>query len=259
MLPPRARFFPVLFLVLWLPLVAASAPPPAESATLLLRDALAAESRFDTAAALTLYLRAAAARPSDAFIQQKISRQYSDLATDASTPTEKQHLCSEALAHAQRAVALDPSNAAAVLSLAVSYGKLSLDADTRTRIEYSRFIRRYAEQALTLDPSSDYAHHVLGRWHYEVATLGAAKRFLARLIYDTLPDATTADAVRHLQQAVQLAPHRLAHQVELGFALLADEQPAAARRAFEHALALPVSEKHDADFRRRASTALAAL
>src|SRR5690606_18990267 len=104
--------------------------------------------------------------PDDPFILQKISRQYSDLATDASTPAEKKQLCSAALAHAQRAVALDPSSADAALSLAVSYGKLTLDADTRTRIEFSRLIRRYAEQALALDPSSDYAHHVLGRWHY---------------------------------------------------------------------------------------------
>ena len=58
-------------------------------------------------------------------------------------------------------------------------------------------------------------------------------------------DATTAAGVKFLQRSVELAPKLLSHKVELGFAYLADKQPAAAKKVFEEALALPKVEKYD--------------
>jgi tetratricopeptide (TPR) repeat protein len=225
----------------------------------LLRDALAAEARFDSKTALDLFLRLDAARPNDPIILQKLSRQYSDLTLDAPDVAEKKRLCTAALTYAQRAVALRPTDPVNVLSLAICYGKLATYADTRTKIEYSRHVREHAERALALDPAYDYAHHVLGRWHYEVASLGAATRFIVKLIYGGLPNASTAEAVRLLTRATELSPQLPSHRVELGFALLADNQIAAAKTAFEQALALPQQEKYDDEARRRARTALEKL
>ena len=231
----------------------------ADAADPLIRDALAAEARFDSRAALELFQRADAARPGDPFIQQKLSRQYSDLTIETSDLAEKQRLCTEALTHAQRAVKLKPGDAVNVLSLAICYGKLGIYADTRTKIEYSRLVKDYAERALALDTAYDYAHHVLGRWHYEVATLGATKRFFVRLIYGGLPPASTAEAVRHLRRAVELAPALPSHRVELGLALLADGQIDLGRETLTQALALPKREKYDDEAWRRAREALAKL
>jgi tetratricopeptide (TPR) repeat protein len=225
----------------------------------LVRDALAAEARFDSKVALDLFLRADAARPNDPLILQKLSRQYSDLTLDAPDVAEKKRLCTEALACAQRAVALRPSDPVNVLSLAICYGKLATYADTRTKLEYSRHVREHAEQALALDPAYDYAHHVLGRWHYEVATLGLATRFIVKLVYGGLPNASTDEAVRHLTRATELSPQLPSHRVELGFALLADGQRDAAKQAFTHALAMPKQEKYDDEAFARARAALEKL
>ncbi len=243
-----------------LPLLAATGlhatnPSPAG----LLRDALAAEARFDSKAALALYLQADAAQPGNAATLQKISRQYSDLVVDTADPAEKKRLCIAALDYSRRAVALEPANARNLVSLAISYGKLGELSDVSTRVKYSRLVRQYAEQALALDPNSDYAHHVLGRWHYEVASLDSASRFVVWLVYGGLPGASTAEAVRQLQRAVQLAPDVPGHRIELGFALLADGQRGAARVAFEHALAMPQREKYETESRARARAALAKL
>ena len=225
----------------------------------LLRDALAAEARFDSQAALTLFLQAEALRPNDPFLLQKIARQYSDLDFDTPDLAEKKRLCTTALTFAQRSVALDPTNPVNVLSLAICYGKLGSYSDTRTKIEYSRLVKDHALRALALDPAYDYAHHVLGRWHYEVASLGAATRFLVRLVYGGLPTASTAEAVRFLRRATELAPTLPAHRVELGFALLADGQTAAAKKTFEQSLVMPQREKYDDEARRRARAALAKI
>jgi len=231
----------------------------AADADTLVQQALAAEARFDTSAALVLFQQADALRPNDAVILQKISREYSDSTADTPDVAEKRRRCTEALAYARRAAALQPHNAVNVLSLAICYGKLGLYSDTRTKIEYSRLVKQYAEEALALDPDYDYAHHVLGRWNYEVASLGLGTRLLVRVIYGGLPDASTAEAVRQLRRATELSPRLPAHRVELGFALLADGQRAAARQAFEQALAMPKVEKYDEEARHRARAALERL
>ena len=231
----------------------------AADADAVLQDALAAEARFDARAALALFRQADALRPNDAAILQKISKQYSDASADTSNPVEKQRLCTQALAYARRAVALEPRNVVNVLSLAICYGKLATYADTRTKFEYSRYVKQYAEQALALNPDHAYAHHVLGRWNYEVASLGFGTRFLVRVIHGGLPDASTAEAVRQLRRATELSPAFPSHRVELGFALLADGQRDAARQAFEQALTMPRREKYDEEAWARARAALAGL
>ncbi len=239
--------------------VACLVPLRAEDAAPLLRDALAAEARFDSRAALALFQRADAARPGDALIQQKISRQFSDLTIDTPDLAEKKRLCTESLRHAQRAVELKPTDAVNVLSVAICYGKLATYADTRTKLEYSRLVKEHAERALSLDPNYDYAHHVLGRWHYEVATLGVATRLIVRVIYGGLPKPSTTEAVRYLSRATEISPELPSHRVELGLAQLADGQRDAAKKSLAQALAMPKREKYDDEAWRRAREALAKL
>jgi tetratricopeptide (TPR) repeat protein len=231
----------------------------AEDATALdplLQEARSAEARFDAKGALALYLRAESLSPDNPKILQKIAQQYSDTTNDTTDPVERKLECTKALGYARRAAELDPKSAVNLLSVAICYGKLATLSDTRTRIEYSRLVKDYAERALAIDPNYDYAHHVLGRWNYEVASLGIGTRIVVKLIYGGLPPASTAEAVRHLRRAIELAPQRPSHRVELGFALLADGQRDAARAEFAQALKMPQVEKYDTEEFRRARAAL---
>src|SRR5688572_23418917 len=83
----RAPYFSLLVLLIALPGIfitgaasssSATLPPPELASDPLVREALAAEARFDSSAALDAFLRADRARPNNAFILRKISRQYSD-------------------------------------------------------------------------------------------------------------------------------------------------------------------------------------
>jgi len=227
----------------------------------LIQQAIVAERNLDSKSALTLFLGADQARPNDAFILQKIARQYSDSIIDvpAGDVAEKKRRAETALAYAERAVALNPGNAENVLSLSVCHGTLAVYSDTRTKIRYSRLVKEEAERALALDPNYDWAHHLLGRWHYEVASLGTASRLVVRLVYGGLPEASTAQAIVHLERAVALSPQTSPHHLELGFAYLAAERIADARAAFKRGLALPAVGKHDEAAKIRAREALKAL
>jgi tetratricopeptide (TPR) repeat protein len=234
-------------------------PAWADPIRLLLDEALAAEARLDSRAALQLYEQAEAARPKDAFILQKIARQYSDLVVEQPDVEAKKHYAQTALDYAQRAVALQPDNAVNVLSLAVCHGKLAVYSDTKTKIRYSRLVKEEAERALALDPTYAWAHHLLGRWHYEVADLGATSKLFVRLLYGGLPPASFDEGIRHLRRATELEPDELNHWLELGFAHAAAGRTDAARVEWTRGLAMPSRSKHDEPAKQRARAALARL
>ena len=225
----------------------------------LVRAALAAEAKADCPSALKLFLEVAAARPNDAFILQKIARQYSDLVEDQAGDTEKKRYAQLALDYSQRAVALNPAEAVNVLSVAICYGKLALYSDTREKVQYSRLVYDEARRALGLDPNYAWAHHVLGRWHYEVATLGSTSKFFVRLFYGGLPAASLDEGIRQLQRASELEPGELTHWLELGFAWAAAGRPELARKHWAHGLAMPSRSKPDEPAKQRAREALARL
>lgn len=231
----------------------------AEAVDRLLAEAQVAEVRLDSQRALELYLKADQAKPGDAYILQKIARQYSDLVLDQPNDLERKRHAQFALDYSQRAVALNPRDPVNVLSLAVSHGKLAVYSDLKTKLHYSRLVKEEAERALALDPDYAWAQHVLGRWHYEVASLGMTSRWVVRLLYGGLPAASHQQAIVHLRRAVLLEPDELAHHLELGFALAAAAQPQEARQAWQHGLQLASRGKHDEPAKQRARVALAAL
>jgi tetratricopeptide (TPR) repeat protein len=247
-----------MFLRLLLILALGTSVGAAEPAPLV-QEALAAEARLDARRALELFLQADEAQPGSTFILQKIARQYSDLVEDQPDVAEKMRYAQTALGYARRAVALNPADPVNVLSVAICHGKLALYSDTREKVRNSRFVREDAERALALDPDYAWAHHVLGRWHYGVASLGAPAKFFVRLFYGGLPAASFDEGIRHLRRATELEPAELTHWLELGFACLAAGQTEAARQHWTRGLAMPSRHKPDEPAKQRARAALARL
>jgi tetratricopeptide (TPR) repeat protein len=231
----------------------------ATGASELFQRGLAAEERLDSRAALELFLAEENARPGQALVLQKIAQQYSDLTVELAPGPERKRLAQLALDYAGRAVAVEPRNAVNVLSLAICYGKIAADSDTRAKLEYSRLVKAEAERAIALDPNYAWAHHVLGRWHLEVANLGTATKWLVRAIYGGLPPASIKEAVASLRRAVELEPGELAHHLELGFAYLAAGEREEARKQFSAGLAMPSRRKHDDAAKQRAQIALSGI
>lgn len=222
----------------------------------LLEEARAAEVRFDVPSALEIYRKIDALQPNNPVILQKISKQLSDGSEDVKDPRQRKKQVEEALVYSQRALALAPHNPVYLLSMAVCYGKLTAFADNQTKINYSRLVKRYAEEALAADPTYDWAHHVLGRWNYEIAQVGGPARAAARLLYGGLPAGSCAEAIKHLEKAVELNGAVPAHHIELGFAYLSCGDKTRATTQFEQGIALPSLEKHDEANKARARALL---
>ena len=78
---------------------------------------------------------------------------------------EKLRLGVSPLNRYRRAAALAPNDFEAQLSVAITYGKMLPLMAIRQQLEASSHIRAFADKAVRLNPQSDLAWHVLGRWH----------------------------------------------------------------------------------------------
>lgn len=252
MRPGRLLFH--LVLICALPLAAARADNPAVAA--LLQKGDAAADKGDARAALATFEQADKLAPNDAGVLVRISEQTSDLIGETKNEKDAQALAQRSLDAAKRATALAPDNAKAHLALSIAYGRMTDFVSNKTKLEYSRFIKSEAERAIALDPREDYAYHVLGRWHYGVATLNPMLKMMARMVYGAMPDASIEESARLLKKAAELAPQRIIHHHELARAYVALGRRDLARKEWQTVLTLKPEDSEDRKDQREARAEL---
>lgn len=255
----KTRLLPAVFGAVFVLAVCGLAPAKADEYSRLMTRAEQLDEQNRNAEALAVLRQAEELREPDARHLRLIAKQLAQKMSDTNDRAERRRLGREAVEYATRAVKKDPNDAEARLSLAICLGRAALYEAPRTRMEYSRQLQREAELATRLDPRLDYAWHVLGRWHYELATLNPAIRAIAQAVYGRLPEASLEQAEEYLRRAIRTGPPRVVHHVELGRTLIALGRAEEGRREIERGLALPNKEKDDAETKARGREVLAAL
>jgi len=231
----------------------------AQTAEQWAKQGAAAEGKGNSTAALAAYREADKAAPGKAAVLVKIAKQYGDLMTETKSLAARKKLGEQSLAYSVKALEADGNSADAHLSVAISTGKLTEFMSNREKIEASRRIKEQADLALKLDPHSDYAHHMLGRWHQELASMGTTTRAIARIVYGDLPAASYAEALDHFDKAQQLRPDRLIHHIEYGRTLAMMDRKEDARRELKNALSKPAKDKDDIKAKERGQASLDSL
>lgn len=208
------------------------------------------EAAGRTPNALAGFLEAEKKAPRDLQVQLKIAKQWGDYMTEL-TGGQRRDASEKSLAASRKALAIAPKSGEANLSMALSLGKNMEFQGNREKLKTSKDIQSYATKALRLDAKSDYAHHVLGRWHQEIAGMGGATRAIAKLIYGDVPTGSYQSALQHFGQARALRPDRLIHQIEYGRTLMMMGRKSEGRVEIEKGLAMPNTEKDDIETKER--------
>ncbi|MDZ7269509.1 MAG: hypothetical protein ONB48_19000 [candidate division KSB1 bacterium] len=141
---------------------------------------------------------------------------------------------------ARLAVKLHPDSAESHFALALCVGRVALFEGGKTKIRLSREVRKEAERTLALNPRHDGAYHILGRWHYNIATLDWLMKAAARVVYGGVPPgASLEEAAKMFAQAVALDGHKPVHRLEYGRTLIKLERYREAREQLQACLTLP--------------------
>jgi tetratricopeptide (TPR) repeat protein len=217
------------------------------------------DRQFKSAEALAAYQKALAAKPNDADLLRKISKQYVEMVLDAPSKKEKLRLAQLGYDTALQAKKLAPNDPEVRVTVAIAAGRLAFYSEPRRRLELSSVVRSESAESVKLDPRFALGWHVLGRWNYEIANLNPLLRVVAEAVYGKMPPASNDEAIRALQKAVDLEPNNALFHAELGRAYLAAGKQAEAKRELQKSLTLPRRTRDDAGAQDRAKQALRGL
>lgn len=224
--------------------------------TALIKQGDSEERLHHTRAALACFRAAEKIEPENVGVLLRISKQYSDLIGETKPPEAARKISDQALSYAQRVVELAPNNAKGRLNLAVSYGRQTDFVGNKVKVEYSRIIRDETLKSIELDPTDDFAWHVLGRWHFGVANINGVLRAMASLVYGGLPKASNEEAAKHLKKAAEIAPQRIIHHAELARVYKAMGKTDLAAKQWQTVIALPALDKEDEKEKKEAQIVL---
>jgi tetratricopeptide (TPR) repeat protein len=198
----------------------------------------AAFHAFDNTSAREHYSLAHAADSTRFDVLFKLSRACTDCAA-AAPKDEKGRLSAESERLARRCVALYPDSAQAHFILALALGREANLAGGKRRIALSKEIKLQADSTLALNPRHFGAMHILGRWHYGIASLSWLERSFAKIIYGGVPPGASMEKARsYFEQAIALDPKTPINHYWLGMALIKLKDYAAARSELERCVAL---------------------
>lgn len=204
-------------------------------------DLTAAQAHFD--AALALDSLDYAANWQAARVLVDVASEFPDRGKNAG----RDSLYAKAERLSRRAVAANPEGADGHFLVAYSVGRASLTKGTKERIRRAAEIRTAVLRAIELDPRHDGAYHLLGRWHAEIMRLSGFQRFFAKSFLGAgiFGQASWQEAVANLEKAVELAPNRIYHRLDLAEVYVDRKRYSDARRELDAIAALPAAAPGD--------------
>lgn len=177
------------------------------------------ERTLDVRAAVQCFEEACKLVPESAAYLSMAAKCWSDLTFyyDVRSDRERQLVNLKAMEYAEKCIEAHPQLVYGHVAMCISKGRLALFTDNKTKVRLAKEAQQCAYTAIECDPGSDVAHHLMGRWHYEMAQINVVLRTLVRIMYGTaLAPGTRQDALASYRRAAQLAPGRLIHKVEAG-------------------------------------------
>ena len=212
---------------------------------------------MNATAALAHYQAAAQAAPS-AEALWKVARSEVDLGEFERDEAKRNAYFKTGEEYARRAVAANPGDAEAHFQLARAIGRTALTKGPRDRVKYGKEVRAEALQALKLDPRHPGALHVLGVWNAEIMRLNGPSRWFAKTFLggSVFNEASWDNAVRYMQQSVEVDPKRVVHHLDLAKIYRDRGDKTRARAEFEEVLRLPATDYNDRFYKDEASAAL---
>lgn len=169
---------------------------------------------------------------------------------------EKEALFEQARQLCDKAIQVNPNGWEGHLKLSVVLGRLALFRGGKEKINLSKAVKASADQALVLNPQCDLAHHVLGRWHQNLANLSWALKTAAKIVYGGVPPGTNEEAVEHFKKAIEINPNHIEHYLELAKTYQFMGKKELMKEPLEKLLTLPNVEEKDPEFKKEAKELL---
>ena len=189
----------------------------------------------------------------------RYTRAYFELSDQESDANKKKYFINKAFPIISDALKIDSLSSKTNHWYAVIIGKKGELEGTKQKILNSYQVREYGEKAIKLNPNYDGTQHLMGRWHYELASLSWFEKSIASLIYETPPNGDYYKAIDFFSTAHQLNPEDIRHLLWLGKTYIATNEKSKARDVLYQTISLVPFDNSDKMMQEEAAKLLSKL
>jgi tetratricopeptide (TPR) repeat protein len=225
----------------------------------LLREAEQLEKDRKDNDALKKYQEALQLAPGDARALYKCSELSSIIGNRQTDRKAKQEYFNAAQTYAQTALSNNLNDADANFAMAMAMGRMALINSGKEKVQRVRDIKKYADQAVTIDPKNYRALHLLGKWNVEVFSLNLAEKAALKVVYGGLPSASIPTAIEYFEQARKINPNFILNYLELAKAYKTNGQSDKAIDILNRMLKLPPRNADDPAYKAEGKALLESL
>ena len=183
--------------------------------------------------------------PQDVEVLWRLARAHFEIADQTEDEEIDKKYLYPGFKYAKMALGINSNSARANHWYAVLIGQIGLLEGTEQKIINSYDVEKYALRAIELDPNYDGAYSVMGRWHYELASLSWFERKIAEWVYESPPNGGYTQAVEYYKKAIKAKPDDIRHYLWLGKSLVELEEFTEAKKIFENILIMEPEDKSD--------------
>ena len=215
--------------------------------------------KWDHQGAADAYLTVVHYDPNNYEAYWKAGDQYTEIADRLEMKHQKESYFMQSKILCEKAIKINPEGYEGHFRLAVALGRLALFRGGKEKIKLSKMIKAEADTALMLNPQADLVHHLLGRWHQNIANLKGYEKFFAKVLFGGVPPGSNDEAVAHFKKAIEIDPNHIEHHLELARTYKFMDEKELMREPLEKVLELPVVEEDDPEFKEEAEEMLKKL
>ncbi len=128
---------------------------------------------------------------------------------------------------------------------------------TKEKIENAFKIKEHAIKALEIRPEDATTNHLLGRWCYNVASIGWLERKLAATLFATPPESTYDEALKYFLRAGEIEQNFPRNDLFTGDTYLQLGKKDKAKEYYQKAANAPAVSESDKAINQEAKTKLA--
>ncbi|KAM6915469.1 regulator of microtubule dynamics protein 3 [Xenentodon cancila] len=136
----------------------------------------------------------------------RLARGYSDMYKSCKDKQERRTYALKGQEEAAVALQMNGLNAECHKWFAVVTRLSSEHESMHSKLKSSYILKEHLERAIALTDDDPTCYYLLGRWHYELATLDWLEKKAATALYQSPPTSTLHDALENFLKAEELSP-----------------------------------------------------
>lgn len=219
----------------------------AQDSTSLMHEAATFERQLKEPQAIEKYVQALHMQPSNILAAVKCATLNCVLGALQADPILKKKYFIDAKNYADSAISINPRDADANYITAMAYSRLAeVETNNNKLAEYIKGMKSYADKAISINASHGKSWYIIGKWHYDLLTLGNLKKAAMGLLYGGgLSKANIEDAIASFEKCKMLEPYLVMNHFALAQAYYSNKQYEKSLAALQQCIKCPTFSSWD--------------